>query len=111
VADVQINTNVPAIHMEEILPLAVSQVHIECLLIEMFFVLVSSEKTRDAHSVRQGDAAAPEEVYEKKRGREGAFQSTEEMTQLDRSAGIQSVVHAALLRLLALRTEIVIVLL
>jgi len=37
VADVQINTNVPAIHMEEILPLAMSQVKTLCVLL---FVLV-----------------------------------------------------------------------
>ena len=45
--------------------------------------VISSAKTQ-FRSRKQGDAAAPEEVYEKKRGREGAFQTEEEMTQVDR---------------------------
>jgi len=49
--DVQVKINVPSIAMEEVLPMSVSAT----------------------------DALAPEEMYEKKKGREGVLQSTEEM--------------------------------
>jgi U3 small nucleolar RNA-associated protein MPP10 len=78
VAEVTINTNTPAIQMEDILPVAMSNVR------GAFY-----ETSRLMFFPRrrfQADTAAPEDVYERKRGREEMLKTNEELTQEDRLA-------------------------